>query len=107
MLLLIWIIYFVTDVYGHVALKMATGATSMQAMLFNGWGITAVASWIISGLAWTFVLSKHPLLTANTVSALTYVMISLSAVIFFGESMTKANLIGIGFVCVGIYLIVR
>jgi len=107
MLLLAWILYFVTDVYGHIALKMATDAPTFKETLFSIWGITAVASWLISFLAWTFVLSKHPLLTANTVSAITYVLISLSAVIIFRESFTKETLLGVIFVFIGIYLIVR
>lgn len=107
MLLLAWILYFVTDVYGHIALKIATDAPTFKETLFSIWGITAVASWLISFLAWTFVLSKHPLLTANTVSAITYILISLSAVVIFRESLTKENLLGVILVFAGIYLIVR
>jgi drug/metabolite transporter (DMT)-like permease len=104
---LVWALYFVTDVYGHIALKMATDAPTFRETLFSIWGLTAVASWLISFLAWTFVLSKHPLLTANTVSAVTYILISLSAVILFREPITKENLLGVIFVFAGIYLIIR
>ena len=107
LLVLAWVLYFITDVYGHIALKMATDAPTFKETLFSIWGITAVASWLISFLAWTFVLSKHPLLTANTVSAITYVFISLFAVIIFKESLTKETLLGIIFVSIGIVLIVR
>lgn len=107
MLLLVWVLYFVTDVYGHIALKMATDAPTFRETLLSVWGITAVASWLISFLAWTFVLSKYPLLTANTVSAITYILISLSAVMIFREPLTKENVLGVVLVFAGIYLIVR
>jgi len=107
MLLLMWIVYFVTDVYGHVALKMASGATDLWSTLTSFWGITAVLAWLASGLAWTFVLSRNPLLTANTVSALTYVMIALAAAVIFKERVTLPNVVGMICVFVGIYLVTR
>jgi drug/metabolite transporter (DMT)-like permease len=107
MLLLVWLIYFITDVYGHVALKLASGANNSWSILFSFWGITAGLSWLLSVLSWTFILSKHPLLAANTVSSLTYILIALAAAIIFREPLTKQNLIGVVCVFIGIYLVTR
>lgn len=104
---MIWVVYFITDVYGHVALKIAGSSTSFAGMLFSFWGITAVLAWIVSGGAWMLVLSKHPFLTANTVSASTYIFIALAAALVFKEPLTRQNLLGIAFVCIGIYLVTR
>ena len=107
MLLLIWLIYFATDVYGHIALKQASNSTNLWAVLFSFWGITAGLSWIVSAISWTLVLSRQPLLTANTVSAVTYILIALAAVIIFEETLTLRNAIGMGCVFIGIYLVVH
>ena len=107
MLLLIWIIYFATDVAGHVALKIASGRSSLGEMLFSVWGAAAIVSWIVSGVAWTLVLSKNPLLTANTVSAITYILVSLAALVIFQEQFTRDKLIGVVFVFIGIYFVTR
>jgi drug/metabolite transporter (DMT)-like permease len=107
MLLLIWVLYFATDVYGHVALKMASQATNLWGVLFSFWGITAGLSWIVAGVSWTFVLSKQPLLTANTLSATTYILIALAAAAIFKETLTGQNVIGMLFVVIGIYLVTR
>jgi drug/metabolite transporter (DMT)-like permease len=107
MLLLIWIIYFVTDVTGHVALKIASGRSSLGEMLFSVWGAAAVISWVVSGVAWTLVLSRNPLLTANTVSAITYILVSVAALVIFQEQFTRDKLIGVVFVFIGIILVTR
>jgi drug/metabolite transporter (DMT)-like permease len=109
LLLTVWIVYLLSDVYGHVALKMAmTGdSTNLWQVLFSFWGITAGLAWFIAGLSWMFVLSKHPLLTANTVAALTYILIALAAAVIFRESLTRQNVIGMVCVCVGIYLVTK
>ena len=107
MLLLIWVLYFLTDVYGHVALKMASQSANLWGVLFSFWGITAGLSWIVAGVSRTFVLSKHPLLTANTVSATTYILIALAAAVIFKETLTGQNVIGMFCVAVGIYLVTR
>jgi drug/metabolite transporter (DMT)-like permease len=106
-MLLIWLLYFITDIYGHIALKMASNQSSLMAILFTPWGITAGLSWVVSGISWTLVLSKSPLLSANTISALTYVFISLAAVVFFKEQLTLSKAVGMLLVFAGVYLVNR
>jgi drug/metabolite transporter (DMT)-like permease len=106
-MLLTWLIYFITDVYGHVALKMAGSSSGLAGTLFSVWGITAGVSWMVAGIAWTLVLSKNPLLSANTISALTYVFVDLAAILVFKEQVTPHKLVGILCVFVGIYLVNR
>ena len=105
MLVLIWVIYFFTDIYGHVALKFATKTPTLTGMIFSHWALTAGAAWIISALTWALLLSRQSFLTASTVSALTYVFIALTANLIFGEALTWVKWAGIAFVCIGIYLV--
>lgn len=107
MLILIWLIYFATDVYGHIALKMASGSNSLWDVLFSFWGISAGLAWLVSAVSWMFVLSKQPLLNASTISATTYVLMALAAVIVFKEALTGQHFLGIVCVFLGIYLVTR
>jgi len=107
MLVLIWIVYFFTDIYGHVALKYASSTPSLIEMLLSRWTLSAGAAWVISALTWSFLLSQQSFLTASTVSALTYVFMALTANLLFGEALTGMKWAGIAYVCIGIYLVTR
>jgi uncharacterized membrane protein len=103
--ILVWPLFFATSVYGHVAFKIATGEATGWRALLSAWSITAALAWVASALLWVVILARHPLLTANTVSSLSYVLIALAAVLFFGERPTVANALGVVLVVVGIYLV--
>jgi drug/metabolite transporter (DMT)-like permease len=107
MYVLAWLLYFVTDIYGHVGLKLATQADKSWTALFSFWGITAGLAWIVSALAWMFVLSKNAFLTANTVASLTYIITVVAAALVFKEQITLRNVVGVVFVFIGIYLVAR
>ena len=102
---LVWPLFFATSVYGHVAFKIATRETTIWRALLSPWAITATVAWIASALLWVAILARHPLLTANTVSSLSYVLIAVAAVLFFGERPTAASALGVVLVVVGIYLV--
>src|SRR5215207_5650908 len=101
MQLLAWLLYFITDVYGHVGLKLATKANNSWTALFSFWGISAGFAWIASALSWMFLLSKNSFLTANTISAITYIITAVAATVVFKEQLTVRNVIGIVFVFIG------
>ena len=102
---LVWPLFFATSVYGHVAFKIATRDATVWRALLSPWAITATLAWIASALLWVAILARHPLLTANTVSSLSYVLIALAAVVLFGERPTAANTLGVVLVVIGIYLV--
>ena len=102
---LVWPLFFATSVYGHVAFKIATRDASAWRALLSPWAITATLAWIASALLWVAILARHPLLTANTVSSLSYVLIAVAAVLFFGEWPTATSAVGVALVVVGIYLV--
>lgn len=107
MQILIWALYFAADVYGHLALKLASREPTLWRIALSPWGITAGLAWIIAGVMWMLILSKHSLLAANTISALSYALIAFAAIMFFQEDLTVAKLLGTGLICAGIYLMGR
>jgi multidrug transporter EmrE-like cation transporter len=56
-------------------------------------------------LMWLHVLSKVPLSTAYPILAITYVIVPLLSLIFFGERIQQPQVIGICLVLVGVALI--
>src|SRR5262249_6789909 len=72
----IWLLFFATPVYGHVALKVAVDRASgdtrqaIRAAVASGWGWSACSAWCLSCLLWAAALSKCPLMQANALSSL-------------------------------------
>jgi drug/metabolite transporter (DMT)-like permease len=105
---LTWLLFFGTSVYGHVALKQAveTKRTVMAAAL-SGWGISAMCAWTLSGVLWMLVLSKHSLLTANSISSLRYVCICAASWLIWRTDITARSGVGMAVIAVGVYLVAR
>jgi drug/metabolite transporter (DMT)-like permease len=56
-------------------------------------------------LAWLHVLSKVPLSTAYPILAVTYAIVPLLSVFFFGEKIQQSQIIGICLVLVGVAMV--
>jgi drug/metabolite transporter (DMT)-like permease len=103
----IWSFFFASSVYGHVAFKLAARQPSLMGGLFSLWGMTAVFSWGLSAVLWLLILSKSTLLTANTISSLSYGFIILASLVFFKEPVEAKQILGVALVSLGIYLVTR
>ena len=73
----LWVLFFFTSVYGHVALKAVVNQVPgggyrqvLTATLTSFWGWSALVAWGLSCLLWALALARHPLVTANAVSSL-------------------------------------
>ncbi len=100
-----WLAFFMTTVYGHVAMKLAVdGPTQFRKLLVNPWAVSAMFAWIVSGLLWMSILSKQSLLQSNSVASLRYALIALSAVFFLGESLNPIQILGSILILIGVYL---
>ncbi|MES2766557.1 MAG: hypothetical protein V4642_11845 [Bacteroidota bacterium] len=111
--LLMWGFFFVLTVYGHVAMKFATkditaeGIEYFWALAKNLWAVSAVISWLAAGLIWMVILKKQPLMQAQSIGALSYVLICLSAIIFLGDTLTGGKALGMILIAAGIYFVAR
>lgn len=109
--LALWALFLATSVYGHVALKVAAdrGQGSALGRVWSGartvWGITAIASWTVSGVLWMMVLAKTELARANSISSVRYVLICLAAAYFLGETLTSRDAAGVALIALGLVLI--
>jgi uncharacterized membrane protein len=109
----VWAMFFATAVYGHVAMKLATGNSAQfeygkaVRCLVSFWGWSAMLAWAVSGVLWAVVLTKESLVGANSISAARYVLICLAAWIFLREGIRFHHAVGILLVTVGIWLCTR
>lgn len=106
----LWTLFFLSSIYGHVALKVAADAGTGSALgkvwsgMLTPWGISAIASWSLSGFLWMMVLSGRDLHRANSISALRYVLICAAAAAFLGEKITTRDACGIALIASGLLL---
>lgn len=105
---ILWLLFFITDVYGHVTLKLTVGheltASEMIKRILCSWiGWSIFLAWGLAGLLWVCVLSKNTLFQTNSISMVNYILVCLSAVWFLGESPDSSQWIGISLIGAGIY----
>ena len=108
----LWALFFFTSVYGHIALKAAVNRVPgdgyrqvLTATVTNFWGWTALLAWGLSCLLWALALARHPLVTANAVSSLRYVLVGLAASGLLGEQVTWPQGLGMALIIGGILLV--
>ena len=107
----IWLLFFATTVYGHVALKVAVDRTTQDearrvfSALADLWGWSACLAWGASCLLWMLALSRHQLVFANGLSSLRYVLIALAAWALLGERVTWPQMFGMALIAVGLLLV--
>lgn len=103
--LVVWVLFFATTVYGHVAMKLAVDRSSgTVAAALSAWGVSAVVAWGASSLLWMLVLAKESLFRASTISSLRYALVIAAAWAMTRKTPTASGLAGACLVAIGVYL---
>lgn len=101
-------------VFGQLVLKWQVSATGPLPETFSGkiWYLVLALlnPWVLAGLGaafaaslfWMLALKKLPLSTAYPFTASSFLLILLSATLFFGEPITTGKLAGTGLIVCGI-----
>lgn len=95
---------------GQVLFKMSSerlgdGAAGFLNLAFDPWFILALVIYAIGTLVWMYVLKSVPLSRAHPIMALTFVLVPLSAAVFFQEPMTLKYWSGVGLILAGMFVI--
>lgn len=61
----------------------------------------------LSVCVWIAALTKAPVSTAYPMLSLGYVVVTFAAVVWLGESLTTAKIVGIALICAGVVLVSR
>jgi multidrug transporter EmrE-like cation transporter len=66
-----------------------------------------LACYGVSVVVWIMALSRAPVSVAYPMLSIGYVVNAFAAWYLFGESITAQKLIGIGFICIGVWLVAK
>lgn len=64
--------------------------------------LAGLAAWAASTICWLFVLRVAPLSRAYGLTSLTYVLVFIASVYFFGEQVRRLHIVGTALIVVGI-----
>ncbi len=69
--------------------------------------LAGIACYVTSLVVWILALSRVPVSIAYPMLSVGYIVNAAAAWMLFGESITAQKVVGIGFICVGVYLVAR
>ena len=64
--------------------------------------LAGLAAWVASTILWLYVLRAAPLSRAYGLTSLTYVLILVASVAFYGEQVRRVHVIGTALIVIGI-----
>jgi multidrug transporter EmrE-like cation transporter len=64
--------------------------------------LSGLAAWIAATLCWLYVLRVAPLSRAYGLGSLTYVLVPLAGVYFFGEQLRRLQIVGTVLIVIGV-----
>ena len=76
-------------------------------MLANVWLWLSMLCYMVSFVLWMVVLSKMEMSYAYPFLSVGYVVVAVGGYYFFGEGLSMVRLLGIGVICIGVFLISR
>jgi len=96
-----------TNTLGVITLTRDNWWDMLWKMGTQGFFVAGVACYMISLLVWIIGLSRVPVSVAYPMLSLGYVINAVAAYYLFGESVTIARWLGIGFIIVGVWLVAK
>lgn len=96
-----------TNVLGVITLERGTWPETLLRMATQGHFILGAACYAVSIVVWIIGLSRVPVSVAYPMLSVGYIVNAVAAHYLFGESVTFARWLGIGFIVVGVWLVAR
>lgn len=96
-----------TNALGVITLTREGWLDTLARMATQPYFLGGVAIYIASLLVWILGLSRVPVSIAYPMLSLGYVVNAIAAHYLFGESVTLARWLGIGFIVLGVWLVGR
>ncbi|WKZ56691.1 MAG: hypothetical protein QY326_08150 [Bdellovibrionota bacterium] len=107
----LWIAFFATTVFGHLAMKLAVQGKESAPVwqtfgaMLNPWGLGGMAAWVLSAFVWLLIVAKEDLYVANSVSALRYLLIAMACWAFLQETPSPKDWGGMVLITVGVLML--
>jgi multidrug transporter EmrE-like cation transporter len=96
-----------TNALGVITLTRENWWDVIWKMGTQGHFVAGVACYMVSLLVWIMGLSRVPVSVAYPMLSLGYVINAVAAYYLFGETVTVARWLGIGFIIAGVWLVAR
>jgi len=96
-----------TNTLGVVTLTREQGFDTALAVAGNPYIIAGLACYVVSVGLWIGALSRVEVSVAYPMLSIGYVVNALAAWYLFGEALSLQRWIGIGFILIGVWLLVR
>ncbi len=96
-----------TNRLGIITLNADNWASMLTRMASEGYFIAGAAFYVVSLVVWIVGLSRVPVSVAYPMLSIGYIVNALAAQYLFGEAVTSARWLGIGFIVIGVYLVAR
>jgi multidrug transporter EmrE-like cation transporter len=96
-----------TNRLGVITLNADNWASMLTRMASEGYFIAGAAVYVVSLVVWIVGLSRVPVSVAYPMLSIGYIVNALAAQYLFGEAVTSARWLGIGFIVIGVYLVAR
>jgi multidrug transporter EmrE-like cation transporter len=96
-----------TNALGVISLTRENWWDVLWKMGTQGHFVAGVACYMVSVLVWIMGLSRVPVSVAYPMLSLGYVINAVAAFYLFGETVTVARWLGIGFIIVGVWLVAK
>lgn len=96
-----------TNALGVITLSRDSWLDTLWRMGTQGHFVAGVAVYVVSLVVWIMGLSRVPVSVAYPMLSLGYVINAIAAYYLFGEALTTAKWLGIGFIILGVWLVAR
>ena len=96
-----------TNVLGVLTLTRDNWLDTLTRMATQGYFVAGATFYAVSLVVWILGLSRVPVSVAYPMLSLGYVVNAIAAHYLFGESVSMARWLGIGFIIIGVWLVAR
>jgi multidrug transporter EmrE-like cation transporter len=96
-----------TNAVGHFDFHFENIVPIGLRIAFEPYILGGMACYAISLVVWIMALSRAPVSLAYPMLSIGYVINAFIAWHWFGEPLSAQKLLGIGFICLGVYLVAR
>jgi multidrug transporter EmrE-like cation transporter len=96
-----------TNVLGVITLDAGNWTQTLWRMATQGHFVLGAGCYVLSLFVWILGLSRVPVSIAYPLLSVGYIVNAVAAHYLFGETVTLARWLGIGFIVVGVWLVAR
>jgi multidrug transporter EmrE-like cation transporter len=96
-----------TNVLGVITLDAGNWTQTLWRMATQGHFVLGAGCYVLSLFVWILGLSRVPVSIAYPLLSVGYIVNAVAAHYLFGETVTLARWLGIGFIVIGVWLVAR